>query len=119
MNLTEAAEIVVRNNSFGVTSITTLNEDETARALLLNTMLSELDPTPISEERLRENGWAQRDGIWWRKGDCKLINSQHWKTWFLSLSESAVMSRVDRRWPLKTLGELRTLLRLMGGGGWN
>jgi hypothetical protein len=95
MNLHEAAEIARLGGTFG--------ELVKARSVLADTMLDWLDPTPISEKWLRENG---------------VDNRHHY-----SFGELIVWETICGRWatnyshyPIDTIGELRTLLRLMGGG---
>jgi len=107
MNIHEAAEIVrSRVKTTGV-NFGTL---DTAKAVLVETMLSELDPTPITEELLRANGWEQkREG--WRHGQLWILFSDYHQSWEV---EAWRIGRLVGKWRIKALGELRTLLRLMG-----
>ena len=106
MNLNEAAEIVRNKATCNGTTDGILKVGE-AYKMLWDTMLSELDPTPISEEWLQENGFVLLNGIYWNRKELTAWRipdlTDDWAT-----SHSTFL--------IKTLGELRTLLRLMGGG---
>lgn len=101
MNLNEAARIVraYANGTF-------TDEIYEARELLENTMLSELDPTPITEEWLDKNGVRVNENEWLVQGIC---------VWWDRERDSCNGFSVDL-WgeDITTLGELRTLLRLCG-----
>lgn len=110
MNLTEAAEIV-RNKATCNGTVDGILKVGEAYKILYDTMLFELDPTLISEEWLREDGWEKREDDDFTRGQFVLRcdNKQAW--WATVYLPPAVYL-----YPIKTIGELRTLLRLMGGG---
>lgn len=95
MNLNEAAELL-RSNHNPYTNSQAVN-------FLADTMLSWLDPTPISENWLLENGWVESWKFFYR--DNYSIKRTYGSDWVLTGSTRYV----------STLGELRMLLRLMGG----
>ncbi len=100
MNLNEAAEIV---REWKTSRWTTLDL-AVAKDILTDTMLSELDPTPISEDLLRANGWVQGDfENQYLNGKLEINWCEHIQAWIF-----------DDGPIIQTLGELRTLLRLMG-----
>lgn len=104
MNIHEAAEIVRRNKVAYRGQPGIGDGDYLAREFLLETMLSWLDPTPITEERLLENRWVQNRSRF-SKGEITIRKQTNggWKTpWYLR--------------EIFTLGELRAMLWLMGGG---
>lgn len=114
MNLNEAAEIVRAFPHQPSTPETTLGA-ATAYRILCDTMLAELDPTPISEEWLRENGWSLQSKTWafFSFKHFSIFYEQDFSKWIVDCEYSI---EPDCRVAIKTLGELRTLLRLMGGG---
>lgn len=104
MNLNEAAEIWKGEKPAG------LLEVSEARSILVCTILSELDPAPISEEWLRENGGKQ-NGWKWHFGKLSIEQSNYYQAWEVN----AMRPRLPiGKWYITTLGELRTLLRLAG-----
>jgi len=94
MNLNEAAEIV-RKPQIALDSYENSRNYIKAWELLANTALSWLDPTPITEDWLRENPHIE-----------KATNLLRVDTLTGRIAYSVKGFRV------KTLGELRTLLRL-------
>lgn len=101
MNLNEAAEIVNKSDRAWLKQNLPYIELR-AYVKLVETILAELDPTPITEERLRANGW-NLNVLQWVNGDSVIVQVDKGK-WMLP------------GWPIvfHTLGELRTLLRLCG-----
>lgn len=102
MNLNEAAETMRRyydpKDQFD-------GPCGSAPDVLQMAMLAELDPTPISEEWLESNGWVLAFNAWcYGPHDLMRWNKDEWR----------FFKHPTR---IKTLGELRTLLRLMGEGG--
>lgn len=111
MNLNEAAEIA---NS--TTTVANFDEQVLAKERLLVQMLDELDPTPISEGWFRENGWKQTEFLenkCWYKNGSSLSFSDYHKSWLFAHPRN---NSTTTHAALTTLGELRTLLRLMGRG---
>lgn len=102
MNLNEAAEIANKSDRTWLKQNLPPNELR-AYVKLVETMLSELDPTPISEKWLRENGWEQKRGF---------------PRWFCFKKHSLIMCAngyaLDGIRTIQTIGELRTMLRLCG-----
>lgn len=101
MNLNEAAETMRRyydpKDQFD-------GPCGTAPEVLQFAMLSELDPTPITEEWLWENGARERELV----PGCFIIQGHD----IDAMGESEWM--FDDFRTITTLGELRTLLRLCG-----
>jgi len=103
MNIHEAEEIV-RNKSVIAKDPSQWAGYLRAREVLIETMLSWLDPTPISEDLLRANGWVQGDfENQYLNGKLEINWCEHIQAWIF-----------DDGPIIQTLGELRTLLRLMG-----
>jgi hypothetical protein len=98
MNLHEAAEIVRDGGTKYYLG--------DAKCLLVETMLSELDPTPITEEWLDENGIRIKENEWFLQGIF---------VWWDRERDNLNGFSVDL-WgeDITTLGELRTVLRLCG-----
>ena len=113
MNLNTAAGRIHTAASYGIDLACVLKSDhdpQMDRDLvdLAIERISELDPTPITEEWLRANGWSLDAGVYCN--DSFELTSSDDVTWYLVELVS------DSENTIKTLGELRTLLRLMGGG---
>lgn len=104
MNLNEAAETVT-NDCIAMNSIESSQRYSEACEVLENTMIAELDPTPISEKWLQDDGWYLAYGVWYR-------GPQDLMRWG---NDAWVFFGYQPR--IKTLGELRTLLRLAGESG--
>ena len=104
MNLHKAAEIVRRHRANELIEPEDCDVYEACK-VLCDTMLSELDPTPISEEWLLENGWVEEPtfGVY-LLGDFTACETQ--TGWSVGVP--------NHTFKIKALGELRTLLRLMG-----
>jgi len=109
MNIHEAEEIV-RNKSVIAKDPSQWAGYLRAREVLIETMLSELDPTPITKDWLRANGWVQIDKKWCKNSSSLRISDYH-EAWLFANPQS---NWTVTHAAIKALGELRTLLRLMG-----
>jgi len=108
MNLDKAVEVLCNPRKYSDLHGLVLE----AKIVVGESQFSELDPTHITEKWLRANGWVKHKtdvGGWWAKDRCRILHSKTWKIWFFSWERT-----LDGNWPITTLGELRTLLRLAG-----
>ena len=113
MNLNEAAEIVkffppVRSRGLSV-------EQCEALTLVANTMLTELDPTPITEE------WLLAEGFTRNKHPIGRDDFTNNYFWLSRCDGSWLFDVLDKRveltaYYIATIGQLRTLVRVFGGG---
>lgn len=106
MNLNEAAETMRQYHRLELTESEDAAVDE-ANSLLVDTMLAWLDPTPLTEEWLRENGLEIDSSQMWSRGKISIWKRVRTQDWVLYRD-------VWTQFPIKTLGELRMLLRLIG-----
>jgi len=67
---------------------------------IANAYLNELDPSPITPELLRMEGWTNPQTTWWKNSNVSIYNTA-WG-WFF------------RDCKITTIGQVRTLLRVFG-----